>query len=117
MNALVHAELLMDDRAVAAVPPTGKGELVQVIREIFSNIARHAGAKEVSLQCSLSDGRIVITIEDDGVGFDPSQITRGHGLSNIEARAGKLGGDFQVRARVPRGTIQVLSFPEGGHHD
>ncbi len=117
VNALVHAELRMDDRAVAAVPPSGKGELIQAIREIFSNIARHAAAKEVSLECSLSDGRIVITIEDDGVGFDPSQVTRGHGLSNIEARAEELGGDFQVRARLPRGTIQVLTFPEGGGRD
>ncbi|MFP5297827.1 MAG: sensor histidine kinase, partial [Actinomycetota bacterium] len=88
-----------------------RSNLVQMVREVLSNIARHAQANEVSIACSTTDGYLEIEVIDDGVGFDPGAITRGHGLRNIEERAHRLGGRFDISPRRPRGTIHRISIP------
>ncbi|MGH2755971.1 MAG: GAF domain-containing sensor histidine kinase, partial [Actinomycetota bacterium] len=111
VNALIEVNVLLDDAALAAIPDDARGDVIQVVREIFSNIARHAQAHEVEVGCSLHDGQVVLAVEDDGLGFDPATVARGHGLTNIEERARRLGGAMRVVRREPKGTRHVLAFP------
>lgn len=111
VNTLAHVQLTMDESALASIPPEGRGEVIQIVREMFSNIGRHARASEVGVSCLLRDGEVAIIIEDDGIGFDPLTVVRGQGLNNIEQRAQRLGGAFMMKTRAPRGSLQVLSFP------
>ena len=112
INALAEATVDLSDDALDMVPEEAKGDVVQVAREILSNIARHARASEVRLSCAEGEGStVVLSIEDDGVGFDPGSVRRGHGLDNIEDRATRMGGLLTILARPSKGTIHTLSIP------
>jgi two-component system NarL family sensor kinase len=54
---------------------------------------------------------VVMSIEDDGIGFDPDTVKRGHGLTNIEERARRIGGGLLISERRPKGTVHTLSVP------
>jgi signal transduction histidine kinase len=112
VNALVDVTVQLSDDALRMVPEVANGDLIQSVRGILSNIARHAHASEVWVACSVRQGHsVVITIEDDGVGFDPQVVARGQGLTNIEERAKSLGGEFVITHRAPSGTVHTLVIP------
>lgn len=54
---------------------------------------------------------LVMTIEDDGVGFDPAGVQGGYGLTNIEERARRIGGELAISDRGPKGTVHTLIVP------
>jgi signal transduction histidine kinase len=112
VNALVGVTVQLSDDALKMVPETANGDLIHCVRGILSNIARHAHASEVWVACAVRQGHtVVITVEDDGVGFEPEIVTRGHGLRNIEERTKRLGGEFVISHRSPNGTVHTLAFP------
>lgn len=112
VNALAEGTVQLSDDALEMVPEAARGDFIQITREILSNIARHAQASEVSVACAVREGEtVVMTIEDDGVGFDPAAVQRGHGLTNIEERARRIGGDLAISDRGPKGTVHTLSLP------
>lgn len=115
VNALVETTVQLSDDALSTIGEDSKGDFIQITREILSNIARHAKAQEVRVACSVREGEtVVLTVEDDGVGFDPASVKRGHGLTNIKERAGRIGGSLTISARAPKGTVHTLSFPGTG---
>lgn len=110
VNALVEATVQLSDDALEMVPESSRGDFIQIAREVLSNIARHAQASEVSVACAVREGDVVVmTIEDDGIGFDPATVDRGHGLTNIEERAQRIGGHLTIREREPKGSVHALS--------
>ena len=114
VNTLASATVSLDETACSSVPDEQVGDVVQVVREILSNIARHAQASEVAVYCSLIDGDFVVRIEGNGVGFDPESVERGQGLTNMEERAAALGGRLEIEAREPMGMVHILTVPLGG---
>lgn len=114
VNALAESRVRLSDDALDMVPEKARGDFIQILREVLSNVARHAQAHEVSVACSIREGAtVVMTIEDDGIGFDPSTVERGHGLTNIEERARRIGGELRIVERQPKGTVHTLSLPTG----
>ncbi|ROR71976.1 GAF domain-containing sensor histidine kinase [Bogoriella caseilytica] len=79
------------DTDVAAGPSE---DAVAVLREALSNAARHARATRVDVRVSLSEGDLTVQVFDNGVGFSPG--ARRSGLANLEARAERLGGSFEI---------------------
>lgn len=82
-----------------------------VTREALSNALRHSGSDRVTIIAEEADGRIVITVRDEGVGFDPNNVTRGMGLDNMEQRAAKGGGEVSVSSSLGEGTSVRLVMP------
>lgn len=112
VNALAESTVQLSDEALDMVPESLRGDFIQIAREVLSNIARHAQAHEVSVACAVREGStVVMTIEDDGIGFDPATVKRGHGLTNIEERARRIGGELHISQRRPKGTVHTLSLP------
>lgn len=87
--------------------------VVQVVREILSNIARHARAGLVHIGVATRTGCFELEIDDDGVGFDPSTVARGQGLTNLHERMEELGGALSISSRSPRGTHHAVQIPLG----
>ena len=86
-------------------------EILNIAREALSNCARHADATHVSITLRLEEAKARISIVDNGQGFRPTETRgRGHGLSNMEARAKKLGGMLQIRSHIGRGTAITIDF-------
>ncbi|BCJ48929.1 histidine kinase [Actinoplanes sp. NBRC 14428] len=96
----------------SAVPDDVVPELLAVLREALSNVARHANASGVRVSVRAADGEVVIRVEDDGVGTDPA-AARG-GLVNMGERARDLGGVFEVTPGPAGGTIVSWRVPLGG---
>lgn len=94
----------------SAIPDDIAPELLAVLREALTNVARHAGAENVRVSVRAANDEVVLQVEDDGVGMDPA-MARG-GVANMGERAHDLGGSFEagpgpggrgttVRWRVP----------------
>jgi signal transduction histidine kinase len=96
--------------ALDAVPEHIHERLVPVLRELLSNVARHARASEVTVDVNASAGEVVLTVTDDGVGISDAPAG-GNGLRNMAARAAELGGAFRVSARAEGGTTAVWRVP------
>jgi signal transduction histidine kinase len=94
----------------SAVPDDIVPELIAVLREALSNVARHARAHNVRVSVRIADQRVVLQVEDDGVGADPS-LARG-GLVNMGERASDLGGEFEIGPRADGpGTLLLWRVP------
>lgn len=85
--------------------------LLRVAQEALANTARHARAASVTLRLSEVQGRTVLEVCDDGLGFDPDHVVRGHGLDNMATRVREVGGDLQVRSRPGRGCRITAEVP------
>jgi len=102
------------DNRLAHIPlnPNDEIHLLQIVREALSNVVRHAHADCARVVLAEDeDGQVLVSIEDDGVGLDPTQNRNGHyGLSIMRERSQTLGADFHIAPREPRGTRVSLSF-------
>ncbi|MGV8885601.1 MAG: GAF domain-containing protein [Microbacteriaceae bacterium] len=85
-------------------------DVVAVVREGLSNIARHAHATESSVDVSIVDDAVIVRIEDDGVGI-PDPLPRSSGTANLAERATHYGGSLSLSKRMPRGTELVWRTP------
>ena len=86
-------------------------EIYRIIQELFSNTMKHAKANLVTLQIVYEESQLNIIFEDDGIGFNPTLISKGIGLKNIEARVKKLHGNLNIDSRIGRGTITIIEMP------
>jgi signal transduction histidine kinase len=96
----------------SAVDEDVAGDIVAMLREALSNVARHARATRVDVELVVAD-HILVRVLDDGVGPPRSDAPRGHGLNNMEARAEHHGGRFQLRAGAPKGSVLEWQVPLG----
>jgi two-component system nitrate/nitrite sensor histidine kinase NarX len=106
-------EICLDNRLPALLlSPNEEIHVLQIVREALSNVVRHAGAAHAVLRLAAGDGRIRVTLEDDGRGIDPHAVPRGHyGLSIMRERAAGLGGDIEIAPGPHGGTRVRLTFP------
>lgn len=87
--------------------------LTQIVREGLSNVARHAHATQVKVKVRETDNRLLLTIQDDGIGFDPEELKNpeSFGLRNMEQRARQLSGQFAIRSAPNEGTTLTVQIP------
>lgn len=111
VNTMSGIKLDISAEATAQLDGHEQGQVIQVMREVLSNIARHAKAREVHVGITTMPHEIDVTIEDDGVGFDPETVKRGRGLRNIQERAARLGGTIEISTRSEGGTRHILRIP------
>lgn len=91
--------------------PDRRRHLLLIFKEAVSNIARHARASEVHIDVRLALSELVLSIRDDGVGFDPSSPTTGHGLESLRLRAAALRARLSIVSAPGEGTSIELSMP------
>lgn len=77
---------------------------MQIVREAVSNAIRHGMAKSVDIRLDRDGPALVVTVMDDGGGFDTTQARRGMGLDNMRERASRLGGGFSIESTPGEGT-------------
>lgn len=90
--------------------------LFRILQEALTNVHRHSGAEAVHIKITSSNGRLTLSIKDNGKGI-PSDALRmtpngrqGVGLSSMRERSALLGGTFNV-ATNRRGTLIAVSVP------
>ncbi|HWS35822.1 MAG TPA: GAF domain-containing sensor histidine kinase [Actinoplanes sp.] len=97
----------------SAIPDDVKPEIVAVLGEALSNIARHARATNARVSVRAADGEIVVCVEDDGIGCDPGRARSG--IVNMGERAHDLGGTLEIgSASEGTGTMLTWRVPISG---
>lgn len=87
-------------------------ELFLAFKEALTNIVRHSEATEVRLNIQVEQGRVRLTIADNGQGWAEAGQTEGmDGVANMRARLEKLGGRFEVNSKAGEGTIVRFDLP------
>jgi signal transduction histidine kinase len=99
-----------------AFPTNSEINLYRIVQEGLNNLARHAQARSGRVAIRVEGERVVLTIEDDGVGFEPAPLDGrgGMGLSGIAERARILGGRSTIRSSPGRGTTITVNLPRSG---
>jgi signal transduction histidine kinase len=86
-------------------------DALQMIREALSNALRHSGASTISVTIEEAADRVLITVSDDGDGFDPTTVQKGMGLDNLRSRADKARGTTTIKTSPGQGTVVLISLP------
>jgi len=102
----------LEAEALGLISPEQTTELVNLLREAVSNSLRHSGADAVSIHARRGDRNVVFAVQDNGAGFDLAEAEhRGHGLSNLRARATVLGAEVRVVTAPGKGTRVSITLP------
>jgi len=89
----------------------------RIVQECITNMLKHAGASRVSIVLSVEEDVALLTVEDDGRGFDVEKAlllpadARGMGLAVMAERARVLGGRLDIKSSEGQGTRIRLTFP------
>ncbi|MDE3722281.1 GAF domain-containing sensor histidine kinase [Nocardiopsis sp. N85] len=101
--------LLTQGPVDTTVDETTGEHLVAVLRELLSNVTRHAHATSVDVEVTVADGLVVLRVADDGIGL-PEGAHRS-GLRNVASRAEELGGSMEIDSTPGSGTVVRWSVP------
>lgn len=85
--------------------------LIRMIQECLNNAIKHASPTLISIIIENLPDKMLISIEDDGVGFDVNQASDGQGISNLQSRMKTIGGHIDVISAADRGTQIRLLLP------
>jgi signal transduction histidine kinase len=87
--------------------------LYRVAPEALGNAAAHGHASHVDVRLTRFDGLVLLSVSDDGQGFDPNRIGASHGLGliNMRERARQLNGTFELDSEPGRGTTMKVAIP------
>jgi signal transduction histidine kinase len=114
--------MLLDER----LPHDTETHLYRITQEALNNIAKHAFANHVTVLLELREQNLILIIEDDGRGFDATEIIKpresgkGLGLLGMHERASLIGGDVEIESEPGSGTtiyVRVPIFIRGVDHD
>ncbi len=92
------------------LPDSLKTPIFRLSQEALNNIAKHSRASRANLALIKQDGRIHLTIQDNGRGFDVNKIVKGFGMATMRERAELSGGTFALESGE-EGTIIQVSWP------
>jgi PAS domain S-box-containing protein len=108
----IKAEFFGEEKEVM-LPEAKKTGLFRIFQESLTNVARYAHATTVSASLKLNGPRLILTICDDGQGFDVAAIgnKKTLGLLGMRERAVMIGGEFVINSYPGKGTTIIVKLP------
>lgn len=106
-----------DDGCDKTLPTEVRVSLFRAVRELIINAVKYSQADRIEVGTTRQGDCFRITVEDNGMGFDPEEIgfhrhkEGGFGLFNIQERTRHLGGEFELQSAPGEGTRATLSIP------
>jgi signal transduction histidine kinase len=118
INALIETmsitnrlEFSFDHSGYRSVVMSQKLALYRIVQEQINNIVKHAGATRVWISLSNRDGKVFLTVKDNGKGFERKNKTNGMGINNIISRAKVFGGKVQLKTAPQQGCSITVILP------
>jgi signal transduction histidine kinase len=112
----ISTQFTMEDDLL--LPAATELQFVRIIQESLTNVRKHSKATTAKIDIRRRDGRLVVSIEDDGVGFNPATLARGEfprfGLATMRERAEGIGGTFAIESVAGQGTRVRAEVPIAG---
>jgi signal transduction histidine kinase len=103
---------LLDER----LPPDAETTLYRIAQEALTNVARHSRATRADVMLERQGAFALLTVEDDGVGFEPEEMKSaggGFGLLGMHERSALVGATLQIESAKGEGTTVLLRLPLG----
>ncbi len=112
LNEQTTAEITLKNRLSSTeLDAHQQVHLLQLIREATLNAIKHAQADHIHIQCLDCDGKVTVTVSDDGVGFEHQDEKINHyGMTIMQERAARLHADLQIEASINKGCTVKLEF-------
>ena len=101
---------------MGGLPLEAELAVYRIVQEALSNVVRHSGATRAAVRVVREPDRLLVTVEDDGHGFDVAAVRaagRGLGLFGMGERAAYLGGRVDVQSAPGTGTRVRAEIPLG----
>ncbi len=92
--------------------PSQTAHVLAIVQESLSNAVRHAKARQMMIGVHQDTDQWVIRLEDDGQGFDETEVAPGYGLRAMRDRARLLGATLAVQSSAGKGTTVLLIVPQ-----
>ncbi|HET9416009.1 MAG TPA: GAF domain-containing protein, partial [Candidatus Limnocylindria bacterium] len=104
--------LVIDAEPIDRLSLPAEEALYRIGQEALHNVVKHANASSATIRIWRESGRVHLSVTDDGDGFDPDAVPRGHlGLIGMRQRVDLVGGELRVESRTGRGTTIAASVP------
>jgi len=105
--------LATSENGFSGLPRLNALALFHICQESLANVAKHAYAGEVDVQLWATEEQVLLKVSDDGRGFDLENTGEiiGHGLSNMQRRARKVGGEVKISSTFDHGTTILAWVP------
>jgi len=108
----MRVEFTFDGDHTTRIAPRTQAEVLRIVQESLTNVARHADASVVGVRLAIRRERISLRIVDSGRGFDTADIRPdSFGLVSMRERASLIGGRLRIVSRAGEGTCVILSAP------
>lgn len=109
----VHMQIELDLQNISEeqIEDRRKLTLFRIVQEQLNNIVKHARATRVLIRLSIEGLNIVLTVSDNGVGFDPTRHRKGVGITNIISRAELFNGKVELQTAPDDGCTLSVSLP------
>jgi signal transduction histidine kinase len=105
-------ETRIDSAVDGCLSEEQRTHVLHIVREALANAVRHSGGTRLALRATVENRRFVVSISDDGRGFDPrAPRPAAKGLANMQARAEAAGSLLQVESARGAGTIITVTSP------
>ncbi|HZC33695.1 MAG TPA: sensor histidine kinase [Candidatus Bathyarchaeia archaeon] len=109
------------DASPERLTPAQQTVVLRVLQEALQNVRKHGAASAVTVKTMVQDGEWVLTVRDDGRGFDVGTVAvrgrRNFGLQFMRERAELIGAQFEVQSRPDGGTLVRLAIPVGAEEN
>jgi signal transduction histidine kinase len=93
------------------VPTDVRREVLLIFKEALNNAVRHSQCTRMEIAIVMSHGKLVLSIHDNGLGFDPCRANRGHGVWSMKDRAARIGAELRLTSGPQQGTCIELELP------
>ncbi len=104
--------IVVDAEPIDRLPLAAEEALYRIGQEALHNVVKHANASNATIKIWRDGDQVRLSVADDGAGFDPTGVPRGHlGLIGMRQRVDLVGGELRVESRAGRGTTIAAAVP------
>lgn len=103
----------LDIRSNIDVDKNTKLQMVRILQELVNNIYKHAKASNINFSLRITKKYIILNVNDNGIGFNSKNSTKGIGLQNIALRADTLHAKYKYISQLEKGTRFIFVVENG----
>jgi len=111
----LDVHMVVENACPSSFSPEVASQLLRIVQEALTNVRRHSDAGKVLIHCSHGDEQVCISVEDDGQGFYPAEVSKEggqrFGLQIMRERAESVGGSLVLDSQPGQGTRIVVRVP------
>jgi PAS domain S-box-containing protein len=108
---IIEVEFYPDSEVETLINENYKLTLYRIVQEQVNNVLKHAGASKLIVELFQDNNKIELVITDNGTGFNPETVKKGHGLKNMRSRAELLNGTMEIISATGKGTKLKIHIP------